>query len=64
MPNLRERPVNLKLMCIIRYQIDPYQKEAFQTYARTFGTSSFLGLGAICSATSFRRLELLTSAGE
>jgi len=37
MSALQERPVNLKLMCIIRYQIDPFQKEAFKTYAETLG---------------------------
>ena len=26
-----------KLTCFIRYQIDPFQREAFQTYATTWG---------------------------
>jgi len=37
MSRLQERPVNLKLMCIIRYQIDPFQKEAFKAYAEAWG---------------------------
>jgi hypothetical protein len=37
MSTLRGRPVNSKLMCINRYQIDPYQKDAFKTYAQTLG---------------------------
>ena len=26
-----------KLVCIIRYQIDPYQRDAFESYARAWG---------------------------
>jgi hypothetical protein len=31
----RRRP--MKLTCLIRYQIDPFQKEAFRAYAETWG---------------------------
>ena len=31
------RPTAVKLMCMIRYQIDPFQREAFKTYAETWG---------------------------
>jgi len=34
---LQDRPLNLRLVCIIRYQIDPYQKEAFEAYAQAWG---------------------------
>jgi hypothetical protein len=27
----------MKLTCLIRYQIDPFQKEAFRAYAETWG---------------------------
>lgn len=27
----------MRLVCFIRYQIDPFQKEAFRTYAETWG---------------------------
>jgi NIPSNAP len=27
----------MKITCIIRYEIDPFQKEAFRTYAETWG---------------------------
>lgn len=27
----------MKIVCIIRYQIDPYQREAFKTYAENWG---------------------------
>lgn len=28
---------NMKITCIIRYQIDPFQREAFQLYAQNWG---------------------------
>ncbi|HEX3703205.1 MAG TPA: NIPSNAP family protein [Vicinamibacterales bacterium] len=28
----------MKLICVIRYQIDPYQREAFKEYAHNWGT--------------------------
>jgi NIPSNAP len=28
---------NMKIVCIIRYQIDPFQREAFAEYARVWG---------------------------
>lgn len=31
------RSLTVKIACFIRYQIDPYQKDAFQTYARAWG---------------------------
>jgi hypothetical protein len=38
---LLERPVTkenrLKIACIIRYQIDPFQREAFKQYAENWG---------------------------
>jgi hypothetical protein len=27
----------MKMVCVIRYQIDPFQKEAFREYAKTWG---------------------------
>lgn len=27
----------MKLTCVIRYQVDPFQKEAFKTYAENWG---------------------------
>lgn len=27
----------MKIVCIIRYEIDPYQREAFKTYAENWG---------------------------
>ncbi len=27
----------MKMVCVIRYEIDPYQREAFERYARTWG---------------------------
>ncbi|HEY8229502.1 MAG TPA: NIPSNAP family protein [Rhodanobacteraceae bacterium] len=27
----------MKIVCIIRYEIDPYQREAFKTYAKNWG---------------------------
>ncbi len=27
----------MKVICVIRYQIDPYQREAFKTYAEAWG---------------------------
>jgi hypothetical protein len=28
---------NMKMTCVIRYQIDPFQKDAFKTYAENWG---------------------------
>ena len=28
----------MKMVCVIRYQIDPFQKEAFRSYAAAWGT--------------------------
>jgi hypothetical protein len=30
-------PAGVKIMCLIRYQIDPFQRDAFTTYAETWG---------------------------
>jgi len=30
--------INMILTCVIRYQIDPFQKEAFKEYARNWGS--------------------------
>jgi hypothetical protein len=30
-------PTNMKLTCVIRYQIDPFQREAFKEYAKNWG---------------------------
>src|SRR4029077_4057789 len=31
------RRTSVKVICVIRYQIDPYQREAFKTYAEAWG---------------------------
>ena len=31
------RSCTMKIVCIIRYEIDPYQREAFKTYATNWG---------------------------
>jgi hypothetical protein len=31
------RKAAVKIMCVIRYQIDPFQREAFKAYAETWG---------------------------
>jgi hypothetical protein len=31
------RRIPMKIVCIIRYEIDPYQREAFKTYAENWG---------------------------
>ena len=35
--NQHPRSLNMKIVCIIRYEIDPYQREAFKTYAENWG---------------------------
>ena len=35
--NRRQQEKAVKITCIIRYQIDPFQRDAFQTYAETWG---------------------------
>jgi hypothetical protein len=30
-------PANMKLTCVIRYQIDPFQRDAFKEYAQNWG---------------------------
>jgi hypothetical protein len=30
-------PAGVKILCLIRYQIDPFQRDAFRTYAETWG---------------------------
>jgi hypothetical protein len=35
--NHHPRSFTMKIVCIIRYEIDPYQREAFKTYAETWG---------------------------
>jgi hypothetical protein len=38
LPNASERRrIAMKIVCIIRYEIDPYQREAFKTYAENWG---------------------------
>ena len=32
--------MNVKLTCVIRYQIDPFQREAFKEYAQNWDASS------------------------
>lgn len=32
-----ERTHTVKIACLIRYQIDPFQKDAFKTYAQSWG---------------------------
>jgi hypothetical protein len=32
-----ERATTMRMVCIIRYQIDPFQKEAFRSYAAAWG---------------------------
>src|SRR5690242_11152007 len=32
----KENPMQPKIMCVIRYQIDPFQREAFQQYAENW----------------------------
>ena len=43
----------MKLTCIIRYQIDPFQREAFKSYAESL-THIIRDVAAISSATSSR----------
>lgn len=31
------KPASLKIMCVIRYQIDPFQRDAFKQYAKNWG---------------------------
>ena len=33
----RERGPSMKIACFIRYQIDPFQRDGFQTYAENWG---------------------------
>jgi NIPSNAP len=35
---LKRKPSSMTLTCFIRYQIDPFQREAFQKYAQTWST--------------------------
>jgi hypothetical protein len=35
---LERKPASMTLTCFIRYQIDPFQREAFQKYAQTWST--------------------------
>jgi hypothetical protein len=39
-PRLRAatRSATMRVTCVIRYQVDPYQKEAFKQYAENWGT--------------------------
>src|SRR5665213_2382587 len=36
-PTIMRIPMTVKVICVIRYQIDPYQREAFAEYARNWG---------------------------
>src|SRR5690348_1737229 len=33
----RTRSLHMKIVCVIRYEIDPFQREAFERYARNWG---------------------------
>src|SRR5271167_4118456 len=33
-----DNPIPMKLTCIIRYQIDPFQRDAFRLYCENWGT--------------------------
>ena len=48
--------------CVIRYEIDPFQREAFREYATTWGRTIRGGAGT-SSATSFRMKAPTTSPG-
>jgi len=36
-PQLPTGRINMKIVCVIRYQIDPYQREGFKQYAENWG---------------------------
>ncbi len=36
-PRSATRTAAVKIMCVIRYQIDPFQRDAFKSYAETWG---------------------------
>jgi len=36
-PRLPTGRINMKIVCVIRYQIDPYQREGFKQYAENWG---------------------------
>ncbi len=36
-PPQTSRSLHMKMVCVIRYEIDPYQREAFARYARNWG---------------------------
>ncbi|MGH8213448.1 MAG: NIPSNAP family protein [Rhodanobacteraceae bacterium] len=35
--SIRARSLHMKIVCVIRYEIDPFQREAFERYAQSWG---------------------------
>ena len=52
----------MTITCFIRYEIDPFQRNAFKEYAENWG-ASFPGAEAILLATSFPTRGRITSHG-
>ena len=42
----------MTITCVIRYQIDPFQRDGFQKYAENYGAASFLDAADTRSGTS------------
>ena len=53
----------MNVTCFIRYEIDPFQRDAFHEYARDVGVASFRAAAATWSATSCRTRGRTTSRG-
>jgi hypothetical protein len=52
----------MNIVCIIRYQIDPFQRDAFKTYAENWG-GLFRVVAVISLATSYHTKEPTMSHG-